>query len=160
MNVISKSMAVCGALFLGAVAAHAQYFKIYQKSGHAVSFHTEEVDSVTTGERYGDFYHRVFLRGNEGKTKDYYLYDVDSLRFVDLNNIHSILDELQTRGNYTCFLRLVDDCDAMKTGADFGHTLRGALSGVGDYNVFVADDSRWEDFFRQNASRPEGDPWR
>ena len=160
MNVISKSMAVCGALFLGAVAAHAQYFKIYQKSGHAVSFHIGEVDSVTTGERYGDFYHRVFLRGSEGETKDYYLYDVDSLRFVDLHNIHSILDELQKRGNYTCFLRLVDDCDAMKTGADFGHTLRGALAGVGDYNVFVADDSRWEEFFRQNASRPEGDPWR
>ena len=68
MNVISKSMAVCGALFLGAVAAHAQYFKIYQKSGHAVSFYAEEVDSVTTGERYGDFYHRVFLRGSEGET--------------------------------------------------------------------------------------------
>ena len=110
MNVISKSMAVCGALFLGAVAAHAQYFKIYQKSGHAVSFYAEEVDSVTTGERYGDFYHRVFLRGNEGKTKDYFLYvtGFDKRFFKEFLSGWSVVEQIVRKG-YNCLKHIILD---------------------------------------------------
>ncbi|MBQ0049166.1 MAG: fasciclin domain-containing protein [Bacteroidales bacterium] len=68
----------------------------------------------------------------------------------------SIYESLQSKGNFTNYLRLVADPDVNPQGQ---RPLSEVLSRTGSKTVFVANDEAWAAFFAKNATLPESDPW-
>lgn len=68
----------------------------------------------------------------------------------------SLYESLQNRGNFTYYLRLLDDPDVNPKNA---RPLTEVLSQTGSKTLFVANDDAWNEFFQQNALLADNDPW-
>ena len=82
-------------------------------------------------------------------------YKLDDEKPSFLNS--SILESLQSKQNYTYYLRLLSDKDVNPLNEP--NALATTLSLTGSKTVFVADDAAWEAFFKRNDSLPESNPW-
>lgn len=65
----------------------------------------------------------------------------------------SIYEELETRGNFTTTLALINSSPVANDN------YRQILSLTGSKTLFVADDAAWERFFAKNKTLPEVNPW-
>ena len=68
----------------------------------------------------------------------------------------SIFEGLEEKGNYTQYLRLLQDKDVNPANA---RPLKEVLSRTGSKTVFVANDEAWDAFFKRNATLPVENPW-
>ena len=75
----------------------------------------------------------------------------------------SIYDGLKNDGNFTNYVKLLEDKAVNPTDPVTGEYLQRPLSEVlsrtGSKTVFVARDDAWEAFFKRNATLPETNPW-
>lgn len=90
--------------------------------------------------------------GVTSSCKDEYTLDDEKPSWLN----SSIYESLESKGNYSNYLRLLGDPDVNPTNA---RPLTEVLSRTGSKTVFVADDEAWNDFFKKNASLPESNPW-
>ena len=165
MNNLRRILLVCGLMLTFSLAGHAQYLKMFLKDGFQIGYSTEMIDSVTTENISGDYYHGIYFHYllEDGSPyvlgSIYKITEIDSLRFID--PMHGILAELKNRGNFTYFLRLVGDIDKAESRytAYGNYTFADGLAGLEDYTVFVAPDAAWESFFANNAKLAARDSW-
>lgn len=68
----------------------------------------------------------------------------------------SIFEGLEEKGNFTQYLRLLQDEDVNPKNA---RPLREVLSRTGSKTVFVANDEAWDAFYKRNATLPVENPW-
>ena len=155
------TICLCALLMTCSLVTHAQYVKVTRKDGRNIIYDPVEgskVDSITVEKQDGKYVHRFFYSA-PWYSEDQYnnvLEDIEHIRFIDPETMYSITAHLKDCGNYTYFLRLIDDVDAYNKGEK---PLSLWLGGLGDYNVYVADDSAWERFFQQNTKLPAQDTW-
>lgn len=73
----------------------------------------------------------------------------------------SILSDLRQMGNYTYFLRLVEEADTSEWGyyTTGGYSITSLLDSRNDITAFVSDDDGWQRFFEENAKLPTSNPW-
>ncbi len=96
------------------------------------------------------------ISGMTSSCKDEYFLDDEKPTWLDV----SIYDNLTRRGTFSNYLRLLADPDVNSAeDADNNRNIVDILSKTGSKTVFVADDNAWEQFFQQNASLPENNPW-
>ena len=84
--------------------------------------------------------------------KDEFPYDDEKPSWLN----SSIFESLEQRGNFTTYLRLLDDDDVNAAGT---RRLTEVLGRTGSKTIFVADDDAWNAFFKRNASLPASNPW-
>lgn len=65
----------------------------------------------------------------------------------------SIYEELESRGEYTTTLALINSSPVASDN------YRQILSLTGSKTLFVADDAAWQRFFEKNKNLPEANPW-
>lgn len=65
----------------------------------------------------------------------------------------SIYEELESRGEYTTTLALINSSPVASDN------YRQILSLTGSKTLFVADDAAWQRFFEKNKTLPEANPW-
>ena len=68
----------------------------------------------------------------------------------------SIFEGLEEKGNFTQYLRLLQDEDVNPKNA---RPLKEVLSRTGSKTVFVANDEAWDAFYKRNATLPAENPW-
>ena len=90
--------------------------------------------------------------GVTSSCKDEYTLDDEKPSWLN----SSIYQSLESKGNYSNYLRLLGDPDVNPTNA---RPLTEVLSRTGSKTVFVADDEAWKEFFKKNATLPESNPW-
>lgn len=139
----TKILAISTLLFGMAAEGRAQVFQVFQKGGGTVKFQATQVDSLSHNDAEG--LTTVYL--NSGTNKTFQKAETDSVVWYDPTN--SILSILQRKGNYTNFLRLVQESEWWTD----------MLNGATDLTVFAADDSHWRNFFTENAKLPVSNPW-
>ncbi|MCR4921719.1 MAG: hypothetical protein K5945_08460 [Bacteroidaceae bacterium] len=122
----------------------AQVFQVFEKGGNTTKFQAADVDSISHSDAEG--LTTIYLR--DGKTQTFRKAETDSVVWYD--PAKSILSTLRKQGNFTNFIRLMEE-NALWT--DF-------LNGATDLTVFASDDDHWRSFFAENAKLPEGNPWR
>ncbi|MCM1108695.1 MAG: fasciclin domain-containing protein [Clostridium sp.] len=61
----------------------------------------------------------------------------------------SVYNTLQERGNFTNIVKLIDQNEDLKK----------TLQKTGSRTLFVANDAAFDTFYKENALRPESDPW-
>ncbi|MBQ6191228.1 MAG: hypothetical protein IJK51_02890 [Bacteroidaceae bacterium] len=90
----------------------------------------------------------MILLFSSGEKETFLSEETDSLVLYDDSS--SILSKLRSKGNYTYFLRLVQEDDYWTD----------QMNGATDLTVFAANDDNWRRFFEKNANRLSPDPWR
>ncbi len=96
------------------------------------------------------------ISGVASSCKDEYLLDDEKPKWLDV----SIYESLQRRGDFSNYLRLLADPDVNNAeDADNNRGLVDVLSKTGSKTVFVANDSAWNEFYRNNALLPATNPW-
>ena len=154
------TICLCALLMTSSLVTHAQYVKVTKKDGRFILHDPvlNKVDSITVEKQDGKHAHRFYYSSpwNDKYQYSYNVEDIESIRFIDPETMYSIVAHLKDCGNFTYFLRLIDDVDAYNKAET---PLSLWLGGLGDYNVYVADDSAWENFFQQNARLPAQDTW-
>jgi len=90
--------------------------------------------------------------GVTSSCKDEYTLDDEKPSWLN----SSIYESLESQGEYSYYLRLLGDADVNPTNA---RPLTEVLSRTGSKTVFVANDEAWENFFKENATLPESNPW-
>ena len=159
------TICLCALLMTCPIATHAQRMEVKEKNQDWKTVFTlgdfgYRIDSITIEKIDGNFINKIHyhfpLPDQAWSTATYKTEDIEYIRFYDLDALNTILSVLRERGNYTYFLRLIDDIDAHDNNS---MPLNYLLGGKGYFNVFVAEDSAWEKFFKQNATLPEQDTW-
>ena len=84
--------------------------------------------------------------------KDDFPYDEEKPSWLNT----SIYEGLESRGNFSTYLRLLADPDVNEEGVD---NLQEVLSRTGSKTVFVANDEAWQAFFDRNKTLPATNPW-
>lgn len=96
------------------------------------------------------------ISGMATSCKDEYLLDDEKPSWLST----SIYENLQQRGNYTNYLRLLNDPEVnISTESDNNRGLADVLSKTGSKTLFVANDEAWEAFFKSNALLDASNPW-
>lgn len=92
------------------------------------------------------------LCGLSWSCKDEYTLDDEKPGWLN----SSIFEGLEEKGNFTQYLRLLQDEDVNPKNA---RPLKEVLSRTGSKTVFVANDEAWDAFYKRNASLPVDNPW-
>ncbi|MBO4801041.1 MAG: hypothetical protein J5545_04160 [Bacteroidaceae bacterium] len=92
------------------------------------------------------------LLGLSWSCKDEYILDDEKPDWLN----SSIFEGLEEKGNFSQYLRLLQDKDVNPANA---RPLKEVLSRTGSKTVFVANDEAWDAFFKRNAALPEENPW-
>ncbi|MBQ9170759.1 MAG: hypothetical protein IJ148_08090 [Bacteroidaceae bacterium] len=157
------TICLCALLLTCSLVTHAQYVKVTRKDSQNIIYDPVEmskVDSINVEKQDGIYVYRFYRtapwNSEDQLIESYGVDDIERIRFIDPETMYSIIANLKDYGNYTYFLRLIDDVDAYYKGET---PLSLWLGGLGDFNVYVADDSAWERFFQQNAKLPAQDTW-
>ena len=133
-------------LLCTAAAVQAQYLQVVGKGGEFLNrYEATDVDSISYTYSNG-----LKIHLQDGNVDKFLSYRLDSLIWYDPTN--SILFSLRQKGNYTNFVRLVEEC-----GGTYG--ILSQMEGAKDLTVFAADDAAWQRFFDENAKRPSIDTW-
>lgn len=90
--------------------------------------------------------------GVTSSCKDEYTLDDEKPSWLN----SSVYESLSSQGTYKNYLRLIGDPDVNSENA---RPLTEVLSRTGSNTVFAADDAAWEEFFQNNATLPETNPW-
>ncbi len=126
-----------------AVESQAQNLQFFRKDGGSVKYDATGVDSLYLNKSEGT----ITLYFSDGSRENIPAEETDSVVIYD--ETRSILSTLRQKGNYSTFLRLVQE-DAYWTDQ---------MNGATDLTVFAADDDSWQRFFAENANRLSPDPW-
>ena len=126
-----------------AVESQAQNLQFFRKDGGSVKYDATGVDSLYLNKSEGT----ITLYFSDGSRENIPAAETDSVVIYD--ETRSILSTLRQKGNYSTFLRLVQE-DAYWTDQ---------MNGATDLTVFAADDDSWQRFFAENANRLSPDPW-
>ena len=126
-----------------AVESQAQNLQFFRKDGGSVKYDATGVDSLYLNKSEGI----ITLYFSDGSRENIPAEETDSVVIYD--ETRSILSTLRQKGNYSTFLRLVQE-DAYWTDQ---------MNGATDLTVFAADDDSWQRFFAENANRLSPDPW-
>lgn len=126
-----------------AVESQAQNLQFFRKDGGSVKYDATGVDSLYLNKSEGI----ITLHFSDGSRENIPAEETDSVVIYD--ETRSILSTLRQKGNYSTFLRLVQE-DAYWTDQ---------MNGATDLTVFAADDDSWQRFFAENANRLSPDPW-
>ena len=137
-----KIMALGALFFCMAATGQAQIFQVFQKTGWTEKFNAAQVDSLTHNAEEG-----LTLHLKDGTKETFLKAATDSVVWYDPTG--SILSTLKRKGNYTYFLRLVQENEWWTD----------MMNGATDLTVFAADDNHWRSFFSANAKLPKNDPW-
>ncbi len=133
-----------GILLTGMQAGgRAQVFQVFEKGGSTAKFQAADVDSISHSDAEG--LTTIYLR--DGKTQTFQKTETDSIVWYDPAT--SLLATLRKKGNYTYFIRLMEE-NALWT--DY-------LNGATDLTVFASDDDHWRSFYAENAKLPASNPW-
>ncbi len=142
---MSKRILALGLLLFGMIAvSNAQVLQVFSKDGTTTKFEASEVDSLLHNGAEGV----TTLYFSSGEKETFLSEETDSLVLYDDSS--SILSKLRSKGNYTYFLRLVQEDDYWTD----------QMNGATDLTVFAANDDNWRRFFEKNANRLSPDPWR
>lgn len=96
------------------------------------------------------------ISGMATSCKDEYLLDDEKPSWLST----SIYENLQQRGNFSYYLRLLNDPEVnISAESDNNRGLADVLSKTGSKTLFVADDEAWENFFKSNALLDASNPW-
>ena len=139
-----RKLALLSGFLLGmAVESQAQVLQFFTKDGANRRIDATEVDSL----RYNCQEGVTTLYFFDGKEESFPIEETDSVVWYEPSN--SIFYKLQSKGNYTCFLRLVQESELWTD----------QMNGATDLTVFAANDDGWQRFFAGNAMLPSSDPW-
>lgn len=131
-------------LLVGMIAgSKAQVFQVFQKDGSTEKFQATEVDSLSHDNSVGT----TTLYFKNGSAEVFQKEETDSVVFYYPEN--SLLYNLQKKGNYSHFLRLIQENPLWTDN----------LNGATDLTVFAADDAGWQQFFDENAKLPSTNTW-
>jgi len=141
-----RTIAFAVMLLCMAAAVQAQYLQVVGKGGEFLNrYEATDVDSISYS--YGN---GLKIHLQDGSVETFLRSKADSVIWYDPTN--SILFSLRQKGNYTNFVRLVEE-----GGGTYG--ILSKMEGATDLTVFAADDAAWQRFFEENAKRPSIDTW-
>ena len=138
----TKILALSTLLIGMAAECGAQVFQVFQKTGWTEKYDAAQVDSLSYNREDG-----LTVHLKDGTKETFLQAATDSVVWYDPTN--SILSMLRKKGNYTNFLRLVEE-DEWWTDM---------MNGATDLTVFASDDAAWKHFFAENANLPTPNPW-
>lgn len=144
---MSKRTIAFAVLLLGITAiVQAQILQVIGKNGNYLSrYEAEKLDSISYSYMGG-----LVIHLRDGSTEKFLRNAADSVMWFDPTN--SILSSLREEGNYTNFVRLVEEA-----GRTSG--ILSKMEGAQDLTVFAANDAAWQRFFAANANLSSLDPW-
>ena len=144
---MSKRTIAFAVLLLGITAiVQAQILQVIGKNGNYLSrYEAEDLDSISYSYKGG-----LVIHLRDGSTEKFLRSAADSVMWFDPTN--SILSSLREEGNYTNFVRLVEEA-----GRTSG--ILSKMEGAQDLTVFAANDAAWQRFFAANANLSSLDPW-
>ena len=139
----TKILTLVALLFGMAEEGQGQVFQVFRKDGETVKFQTAQVDSLLHHDAEG--LTTVYLKSGTKETFQKAM--TDSVVWYEPTN--SILSTLRNKGNYTFFLRLVQESEWWSD----------MMNGATDLTIFAADDGAWQIFFEENAKLLSPDLW-
>ena len=139
----TKILTLFALLFGMAAEGQAQIFQVFQKDGSAPKFQAAQVDSLSHSDAEG----LTTVHLKNGKKETFQKAVTDSVVWYDPTN--SILSTLRKKGNYSNFLRLVQENEWWSD----------MMNGATELTVLAADDAAWQRFFAENAKLPFTNPW-
>ena len=150
-----KLALLLGLLLLAPAESQAQALQVVGQSGSFFKrYDAEDIDSISYNAYDGTSYnYRLTIHIKDGSEE---LFDrqnrnrIDSVVWYDPEG--SILATLRQEGNYSNFIRLLEELDPALG-------FYGKMEGATDLTVFAANDAAWQRFFAENAKLPDTIPW-
>ena len=150
-----KLVLLFGLLLLAPTESQAQALQVVgQSASFFKRYDAEDIDSISYNAYDGTSYNnRLTIHLKDGSEE---LFDrqnrnrIDSVVWYDPEG--SILATLRQEGNYSNFIRLLEELDPALG-------FYGKMEGATDLTVFAANDAAWQRFFAENAMLPDTIPW-